>query len=106
MVNTRSRLIMQRFVRDRECDVQCLAKLRQLSEHLCTESFMGVENDEVSMWKGKLGKTAQYWINYIDAVWIILIFLKAVKENDVDLYIACLHSMCPAMLTSDQFHYA
>jgi len=54
--------------------------------------------------KGSLAK--QYWISYIDAIWIMFIFLKAVKENDVDMYIVCLQSMCPAMFTSEWLHYA
>ena len=42
---------------------------------------------------GYLGKTAQYWLSYMDHVQIVLNLMKAVKSNDFFLYAQCLHEM-------------
>ena len=119
MLDAMYRLVMRRFVDDNEVDVQTLSKLQQLSENPCAESLQNAKADDVSesfvrrlsdfvegIRRGKLGKTAQFWINYCDAVVIMVTFLRAVKENDVDLYISCLRAMCPALFASNRLHYA
>lgn len=55
---------------------------------------------------GHLGKTAQFWIWYTDKVWLILCFLQATKENDLDLHIASLRQMCPLYFAFDHHNYA
>ena len=42
---------------------------------------------------GQLGKTAQFWISYIDKVTLVLSLRKAVKTNDFELYAFCLSQM-------------
>jgi hypothetical protein len=56
--------------------------------------------------QGHLGKTAQFWIDYIDKVWLILTFLRATKENDLDLYVTCIQKMCPLFFAYDHQNYA
>ena len=53
--------------------------------------------------QGHLGKTAQFWI---DKVWLILTFLRATKENDLNLYILCIQKMCPLFFAYDHQNYA
>ena len=36
--------------------------------------------------EGALGKTAKFWMSYIDHVWLILDVVRAVKHNDYALY--------------------
>ena len=55
---------------------------------------------------GKLGKTAQFWIQYCDFVWNILHCLRATKTNDLDLHIISLEKMCPLFFSMDHQNYA
>ncbi len=55
---------------------------------------------------GKLGKTAQFWITYIDHVWLVLTLIEAVKENDLDLYSQCLHVMSGLFFSFGGQNYA
>ena len=45
--------------------------------------------------QGKLGKTSQYWMMYMDSVWNVLHCLRATKMNYFDLHITSLENMCP-----------
>ena len=51
---------------------------------------------------GEEGKTAQFWIGYMDKAWCLLRFLRATKANDLTLHIACLHEMCPLFFTQER----
>jgi len=52
--------------------------------------------------QGKLGKTAQFWMmNYCHCVWTLLRFHRAVKENNLDLFLTSMRMM---LFSSD--HYA
>ena len=54
-----------------------------------------------SVRQGDLGKTAKFWMDYIDKVWLILTFVRATKENDLDLFILCIQRMCPLFFAYD-----
>ena len=54
----------------------------------------------------ELGKTAQFWINYMDKVWLILQFQRANKENNLDLHMFCLQEMCSLFFSFDHPNYA
>ncbi|GFR99107.1 hypothetical protein ElyMa_002784700 [Elysia marginata] len=56
--------------------------------------------------QGKLGKTSQFWIFYMDAVWTVLQCLRATKTNDLQLHILCLEKMCPLFFSMDHPNYA
>ena len=55
---------------------------------------------------GDHGQTAQFWVNYMDKVWLVLRFIRATKENDLDLHIACLAELCPLLFSYDHPNYA
>ena len=40
------------------------------------------------------GKTAQFWVRYMDIIQIILTFIRATKENGIDTHIAYDHTSC------------
>ena len=42
---------------------------------------------------GGIGKTAQFWIMYLDHIWLFLWLYEAVKRNDFLLYAHCIHLM-------------
>ena len=55
---------------------------------------------------GELGITAQFWLNYMDKIWIVLRCLRATKTNDFDLHLATIEQMCPLYFAYDHQNYA
>lgn len=55
---------------------------------------------------GELGETGQFWMEYIDCIWILLSMNKAIKMNDYDRYKAALSNMPDLFFCSDQQNYA
>lgn len=56
--------------------------------------------------EGERGKTAQFWIAYMDHVWLVLSLIRAVKTNDFLLYAECLHQMSDLFFSFDGQNYA
>ena len=56
--------------------------------------------------RGDLGKTARFWIQYIDILQQILMLIKATKENDLESHIGLLHDLCPLFVAFDHVNYA
>ena len=56
--------------------------------------------------RGDLGKTDQFWIQYIDILQQILMLIKATKENDLESHIGLLHDLCPLFFAFDHVNYA
>ena len=52
------------------------------------------------------GKTAQFWIRYMDIVQKILTLIRATKENNLQLHIAALYALCPMFFAYDHCNYA
>ena len=55
---------------------------------------------------GKLGKTAQFWLSYMDHVRLVLQLLEAVKTNNYLLYVASIHEMSSLFFSFDGQNYA
>ena len=55
---------------------------------------------------GKLGKTAQLWLTYMDHVWLVLSLIQSVKNNYFPLYAQCLHSMAHLFFSFGGQNYA
>ena len=55
---------------------------------------------------GTLGKTARFWISYMDHMWLVLSLIRAVKTNDFNLYAQCLHLMANIFFSFDGQNYA
>ena len=53
-----------------------------------------------------LGKTAQYWLGYMEKVGLILQFQPATKENCLTLHLANLQRLCSLFLIFDHPNYA
>lgn len=56
--------------------------------------------------QGKMGKTPQFWLYYMDKVWLMLQFQRATKENNLDLHLASLQQMCSLFFSYDHPNYA
>ena len=55
---------------------------------------------------GRLGKTAQFWMTYMNAVWLVLQLHEAVKRNDFLLYAECIFLMPNLFFAYDGQNYA
>ena len=55
---------------------------------------------------GKLGKTAQLWLSYVDHIWLVLELLQAVKSNNLPLYTQCLYHMADLFYSYDGHNYS
>ena len=60
----------------------------------------------VQVRKGILGKTAAFWLSYIDNIWLVLSFLNSVKTNNLFPYGACLSMMADLFFSFDGQNYA
>jgi len=56
--------------------------------------------------RGSLGKTAQFWLSYMDHVRLILALNHAVKHNNFPLYVHCVHEMAPMFFSFNGQNYA
>ena len=54
----------------------------------------------------EFGKTAKFWLQYCDCVWVLLEFQRSVKVNNFDLFLRCMKQMCSLLFSADHLHYA
>ena len=73
---------------------------------LCMEFLQRYEDFKDQVRQGSLGKTAQFWLNYCDCVWTLMNFQRAVKENNLDMFIVTIRKMCSLLFSADHLHYA
>jgi len=124
MIDALERMLLDVFIEslsavDISSETTIFEKLVQISKVALAPSHSDVENskeckdfiDEFEVFKNKvrtglLGKTAQFWLSYCDSVWILMRFQKAVKENNLALYIHSLRQMCPMLFSADHLFYA
>ena len=50
--------------------------------------------------------TFALWLNYIQMVEVLLLFLRATRENGWDLHLSAVRSTLPWFFESDRVHYA
>ena len=50
--------------------------------------------------------TFALWLNYIQMVEVLLMFLRTTRENDWDLHLSAVRSMLPWFFVTDRVHYA
>ena len=123
IVEALERLLLQRFTSENHANNKIegfsSAKLRQLVEQRCDEhldlvlddpGLMGFLEDyesfKDSIREGKLGKSPQQWMSYMDHVWLVLGFIFSVKTNDFELYHACTFQMRGSFFVFNGQNYA
>ena len=79
-------------------NVVSLEDLQQLYQRYC--SF------KESLRNGSLGKTAVFWINYTDIVWLLLTYIRATKENNYDPHLNTLFELCPLFFAYNHQNYS
>ncbi|KAK3735621.1 hypothetical protein QZH41_007397 [Actinostola sp. cb2023] len=77
-----------------------------LSSESCAELLLHYSEFKAKVCDGQLGKTAQFWLKYMEKVWLILRFLRATKENNFELHIASLEQMASLFFALDHPNYA
>ena len=88
-----------------------LAELFPSEEYLpqvMSENFKKLERAVTNFAKSEAGKqpTFALWLNYIQMVQVLLMFLRATRENDWDLHLSAVRSMLPWFFATDRVHYA
>ena len=118
MLDATERLLLESFVQNNSLRIpveaaEALAKepsLDNLKLFLNTEGcpcFATEDNtfrDDVR--KGQYGATAKFWFTYMESDWHLQRFHRAIKENDLDLYISAMGAMCSLLFSADHLNYA
>ena len=73
--------------------------------HLTT-LLVSYESFKSDVRKGSLGKTAQFWLSYMDCVWNALSLIRSVKENNFALYLHCLFVLPDLFFTFGGHNYS
>ena len=104
MYETLHRLLLQEFMRtqDEESNdnIQKIFKgpSTNIDEILSCHEVIRIVNLYMefcqSVRNGSLGKTAQFWLSYMDHVSLVLALTRSVKANEFDLYAYSLQAMC------------
>ena len=79
-------------------NVVSLEDLQQLYQRYC--------NFKESIRNGSLGKTAVFWINYMDIFWLLPTYIRATKENNYDLHLNTLFELCPLFFAYNHQNYS
>ena len=77
-----------------------------LEDSTCRKIFSKVESCKENIREGGHGKTAQFWLSYMDQVWRVLNLIRAVKTNDYDLYRRIIIDMPDLFFAYDMQNYA
>ena len=56
--------------------------------------------------KSTSNHTMAYWLLYIEMVQVLLLFIRATRENDWQLHLSAVRSMLPWFFAADRVNYA
>ncbi|GFO17511.1 hypothetical protein PoB_004401600 [Plakobranchus ocellatus] len=77
-----------------------------ISSQALTQLFAQYEVFKKQTGDGHFGKTAQFWVQYMDRIWLLLQFSFATKTNSLDLHIFYFQKLCPLLFSMDHQNYA
>ena len=122
MFEALERLLLTRFAeshpRNELLSKETYDMLTDLIDDPCKENVSKVEDSEfrnyfekyhafiLEVLNGIHGKTAQFWMRYMDIIQKILTLIRATKENNLQLHIAALYALCPMFFAYDHCNYA
>ena len=116
LYETLHRLLLQEFlnqqtvkVREKaQKDFECIGT--NIDDVMSSESSLEIVKLYLdfcqSVREGCLGKTAQFWISYMDHVSLVLSLTRSVKTNDFHLYAGSLQEMCDLFYSFGGQNYA
>ena len=83
---------------------------QNVEEHCKEEDLISLfhyyENERSQLRKETKGYLAQFWIQHLDRIWLVIDLIKALKENDFNLYKKTLKSMIPIFFIMIHQNYA
>ena len=94
---------MLEMIVDNPSDNQLQASLNDLHISALVQRYSAFKE---RVKEGELGKTAMFWIAYMEHIWLVLTLIRAVKTNDFLLYADCLHRMADIFFSFDGQNYA
>ena len=59
-----------------------------------------------SVRNGIFEKTAQFWLGYMDIIWLILCFIRATKKNNFELHLTALYELCQLFFPYYHYNYS
>jgi hypothetical protein len=97
-----SKLLLERFVQAPSND-----RLNEMLEDPNISTYINEYSEyRQSVSDGKLGKTAQFWMAYMNHIWLLLALIRSVKTNDFELYAECLHLLPDMFFSFNGHNYA
>ena len=119
MLEATERLLLEAFLTQSNRYCQFPAELQTLAEapsHISLEAvvhcadFAGFVTDynnfREEVRSGKLGSTAKFWVTYMESMWHLMHFQRAIKENNFTLYLTSMCNMCSLLFAADHVNYA
>lgn len=126
MLESLERLLLERYleIRGEDSSFPTLSEDSMVQLHTTSccfskETFTELQHDETitnfmteyeqfrdRVREGDFGPTAQFWLSYIDHVWLVLALLEAVKVNNFLLYAQTISQMSDLFFSFDGQNYA
>ena len=72
----------------------------------CVTLMDKYEDHKCKIREGAYGKTPQFWMWFMDKIWLMLRFFRATKTNSIPLLVACIDDMMPLFFASDRPNYS
>lgn len=105
------RLFLTRFLVTKNPQIPTILEeitMEELPDQLTVDSnfIENYENFRESARKGALGKTAQFWLLYMDLMRFQVMAHTAVQENDIETLIFCWKEFIPMYFIMNKRNYA
>ena len=110
------RLLLKRFLGEKKPYISaaltrycCTSDLKLLDKEFFKDNPTVIQQYEVfqkEVENGSLGKTAQFWMIYLNLMRMQMLALTSIKENDLDMLICAWKSFLPLYLAMNKVNYA
>ena len=95
------RLLLQRFLYDENIDLPSVDASEEMRNFVAR-----YERFQVNIRNGNKGKTAQFWMFYLDLIRAQLIAHTSAQENNIDMLIAAWNKFLPMYFALNKINYA
>ena len=95
------RLLLQRFLYDENIDLPNVDSIEEMRNFVAR-----YERFQANVSIGRKGKTAQFWMIYLDLIRAQLLAHTSVQENNIDMLIAAWNKFLPMYFALNKINYA
>ena len=81
------------------------ASSEEIMQSATVKSFVEILENQLQLSK-EFGRTQKLWIQFIDMVELVRMFIKAERSGDFRLHLYCVHQMLPIFHASGHLNYA